>query len=488
MLEQLMPREVFYYFEQLCQIPHGSGNIEQISDYLVSFAKERGLFYIQDEMKNVIIVKEATPGYEMEPPMIIQGHMDMVAVKEEGCPIDMQTEGLQLAVDGNYIYAEGTSLGADDGVAVAFALAVLDSDTLSHPRLEVVITVDEEVGMDGALAIDLSMLKGKRLLNIDSEKQGELTVSCAGGVRVNGKMPYETSVQEKDESKTICTLKLTGLTGGHSGTEIHHNRANSNVELAKLLQNINKTISFELISINGGLKDNAIPIETVACLVLDNKDKGNFEAEVSRLEGELAGKFAATDAELRVCASYEAMDKDTFVINKKDAEKIIELIATLPNGVQAMSRELEGLVETSLNLGIITTLPKEIQLATALRSSKKDSKESLCKKVVGQIERAGGEIALSGDYPAWEYKNDSKLIGQMSRIYEEMFRESPKVLAIHAGLECGILADKIPGLDSVSFGPDILDIHTTNEKLSISSTEQMWSFLVAILKEKVREV
>ena len=484
MLENLQPKAVFNFFEEICQIPHGSGNTKQISDYLVKFAKERNLEYIQDEVNNVIIIKEATEGYEEEEPIIIQGHMDMVAVKESDCPIDMEKEGLKLVVSGDDVYAEGTSLGGDDGIAVAYALALLDSDSIPHPRLEVVVTVDEEVGMDGALFIDLSMLKGKKLLNIDSEKQGELTVSCAGGVRVNGCFSHVFEKKTFESETMVCKLQISGLTGGHSGVEIHHGRANANMLLGKLLYDLNKEVNFELVTIQGGTKDNVIPSNADAEFVLNKKDYELLKELVSKREEEWKEKFKTTDQGLQVTVTTMEKKDDLSVIRTDVQKNILSFLNTAKNGVQAMCEELPDLVETSLNLGVIRTNGENIDIAFSLRSSKKDSKVELSKDVCAHFEQSGAAVELTADYPAWELKKDSKLVGQMCQLYEEMFGEKPVVLSIHAGLECGVLADKIEGLDSVSFGPNLYDIHTTKERLSISSTKQMWDYLVALVQKK----
>ncbi len=291
-LSALEPKSVFYYFEEITKIPHGSGNVEQISDYLADFAKKRNLFYIQDELKNVIIVKDATSGYEDEPTIILQGHMDMVAVKKPGSSIDMRTEGLKLGIDGDKIYAKDTSLGGDDGIAVAYALAILDSDTIKHPRLEVVITVDEETGMDGARGIDLSMLKGHRLLNLDSEKEGIFLTSCAGGARVKCHLPLEQSTVEG----VLCEVKIGGLKGGHSGDEIHKERGNSNCLLGRLLHCLAQKLSFGIALLDGGLADNAIPRESRAVLVVDKKDVSLLEELAAHVEKQIKEELAVKDA------------------------------------------------------------------------------------------------------------------------------------------------------------------------------------------------
>lgn len=482
-LEELRPQEVFYYFEQLCRIPHGSGNTKRISDYLVSFAGQHQLFCRQDARNNVIIVKEAAAGYEKEPTMILQGHMDMVAVKEEGCLIDLEKEGLTLGVEGDLVYAKGTSLGADDGIFVAYALALLASDKISHPRLEVIFTVDEEVGMEGALFLDVSMLKGKRLLNIDSETQGELTVSCAGGVRVNGRFEDITEQMMIEENESIYQIELCKLTGGHSGTEIHHGRANANIEMGRLLHRLLDALDFRLMSIQGGTKDNVIPDRATAeLLVLEGQER--LPGLVADAQTEFQNRCKTTDPDLQIKAVPMTLKGVHTVFTTEGTKRFLAFLNGVPNGVQAMSRELPGLVETSLNLGVIQMKEKIPQLAFSIRSSRKSAKDELRERLQYGLQSAGAVVSLSGDYPAWELNPDSKLVVQMQTLYEEMFGEKPVVLSVHAGLECGILADKIKGLDSVSFGPDIYDIHTTRERLSVSSTEQMWKFLVKLLEQK----
>ncbi len=478
-LSNLEPSKVFYYFEEICKIPHGSGNVEQISDYLVAFAKERNLFCIQDEWKNVIIVKEATPGYEQEPAVILQGHMDMVAVKKPDCHIDMKTEGLRVAINGDNIYAEGTSLGGDDGIAVAYALAILDSDDLKHPRLEVVITVDEEVGMDGAREIDLSMLQAHRMLNLDSEEEGIFLTSCAGGARMDCRLPLRaTSMAGVGYEVTVG-----GLLGGHSGAEIHKGRGNSNCLFGRILWTVAQQMYVGLVSLNGGLADNAIPRETKGKVVIRPEDAERFTALVAQAAADITTELADKDpdffVQLNECEGTQfesAMPEDT--------KKAAALICALPNGVQAMSADMQGLVETSLNMGILEYRDHQLCAEFALRSSVESSKKELIDRVARMVQMAGGSYEVSGDYPGWKYRVDSPLRDKMIALYEEMYGEKPKVEAIHAGLECGLLGSKIEDLDCVSFGPQMSDIHTTEETLSISSTARVWEYLIRLLEVK----
>ena len=491
-LSNLEPKKVFEYFEEICKIPHGSGNVEQISDYLVNFAKERGLFCIQDEVKNVIIVKEATPGYENEPAVILQGHMDMVAVKKPDCDIDMKTEGLKVAMDGDLIFAEGTSLGGDDGIAVAYSLALLDSDTIKHPKLEVIITVDEEVGMDGARAIDLSSLSGNRMINLDSEEEGIFWTSCAGGARVKCKLPVESEAVEG----VAVEVLVGGLLGGHSGAEIHKERGNSNCLLGRLLYRVASELKVALCEVDGGLADNAIPRETKAKLVLGPDDLETFRKIVAEVEAEIQGELATKDpgAFVKVYVDGvewlvgQAIPEGTAMqyacCTVADTKKAAAFLTALPAGVQAMSADMPGLVETSLNMGILKYEDGVVLAEFSVRSSVESAKAALIDKMFAVTQLAGGSNEVTGDYPGWKFRKDSPLREKMVALYEKMYGVAPKVEAIHAGLECGILGSKIHDLDCVSMGPDMKDIHTTEETLSISSTARVWEYLVKLLEEK----
>ena len=480
-LSNLEPQNVFHFFEEITKIPHGSGNVGQISDYLVKFARDRGLYCIQDELKNIIIIKEAVPGYEDEPTVILQGHMDMVAVKKPDCDIDMAKEGLRIAVRGDEIYAQGTSLGGDDGIAVAYALALLDSDTIKHPRLEVIVTVDEEVGMDGARGIDLSMLTGNRMVNLDSEDEGIFLTSCAGGARVKGKLP----LSEAQRQGVAVEVTVGGLLGGHSGGEIHKERGNSNCLMGRLLYRLAETFDIGISRLQGGLADNAIPRETKAVLVVEERDKEAILDMVKTVEGEIRAELSSKDPGAFLAAG-EGRPGSWLCTTAEDTAKAAAWLIALPNGVQAMSADMHGLVETSLNLGILSYEDGCLLADFSVRSSVESAKRSLIDRLCAVIGLAGGSFLVSGDYPGWKYRKDSPLREKMTALYEKMYGKAPKVEAIHAGLECGILGSKIADLDCVSMGPDMKDIHTTEETLSISSTGRVWEFLVRLLEEKDR--
>ena len=481
-LNDLQPKEVFWFFYEICRIPHGSYNIDAISDYLVAFAKERNLEVRQDELKNVIIKKPATEGYEKEETLILQGHMDMVAVKDAESDIDLEREPLRLNFKDGCLYAEGTSLGGDDGIAVAYALAILDSDSIRHPALEVVFTVNEEVGMDGAIGIDLSDLKGTRLLNIDSEEEGVLLTSCAGGMRVHAVIPANKVPLEG----TCVEITLSGLKGGHSGAEIHHGRANANHTMGRILAELSKKVDFNIVQISGGEKDNAIPLYAEAVLAIKNPDMALMKAELERLEAMLNNEYAGKEENILITLR-KLESGNAEMVEEASTKSIYEYLCAVPDGVIAMSGLNPGFVETSLNLGVLKLTEVGLEADYALRSSIEQSKLFLRDRV-DMITRAfGGTCEFSGDYPGWEYKAVSPLRDKMVRVYEECYGSSPEVTAIHAGLECGILLEKKKDLDCISFGPDIYDIHTTKERMPVYSVKKTWEYLLAILAEKEYE-
>ena len=473
-LAGLQPAAVFGFFEEICAIPHGSGNTKAISDYLVNFAKERNLRYVQDDTNNVIIFQEGTCGYENHEPVIIQGHMDMVCEKDASCPLDMAVDGLNVTHDGKYVFAKGTTLGGDDGIAVAYALALLDDTTIPHPPLEVIITVDEETGMYGAAAVDLSDIKGRMLLNIDSEEEGVFTVSCAGGATATISLPAE----RRAVYGPCVRLVVDGLQGGHSGVEIHMNRANANKVMGEFMSRIQAMMPLCLTSFAGGSKDNAITRSCTANVVAMGINLERINGVAEKLQAEIREKYNEPEA------TVQAFDVDALGGNALTTEatsKVIGLLCSAPNGVQAWSQDIEGLVQTSLNLGI-AKLGTTMNMSFSVRSSVNAEKQALLGKLKELAEFYGGTYSQLGEYPAWEYKADSKLRDVMVKTYTDMFGKAPKVLAIHAGLECGLLSEKVPGLDCVSIGPQMHDIHTSRERLDIASTERTWNFLLEILK------
>ncbi|MBR5968970.1 MAG: aminoacyl-histidine dipeptidase [Lachnospiraceae bacterium] len=481
-LEGLEPKNVWTFFEELCGIPHGSGNLRAISDHLVAFAKERGLEVIQDEALNVIIKKPASAGYEGKPPVILQGHMDMVAVCTPESGIDMKVTPLQIYTEGDRVRAKDTSLGGDDGVAVAMCMAVLDSDDLAHPPLEVVITTEEETGMDGARALDASHLSGKRLINLDSEDEGVFMVGCAGGARFHARYMYE----KVKRSGMKLQLTVGGLKGGHSGVMIHEERGNANVLLARILYTLYRKMGqdFSLCSVDGGVADNAIPANASAVIVLPSDNPlPEFEAALKSVEEEIAAELKTRDPGFAV--TLTDLGRGTFEsFDESSMKHAIKLILSLPNGVQAMSPDVKGLVETSLNLGTLQTdgSSQTLQLSYAVRSSVESAKNHLNDRLRMIAKSFGAVTAVQGSYPGWQYAKESPLRDLCVRVFEDMYGKTPVVEAIHAGVECGFFAGKIPGLDCISLGPDMEEIHSTGEALSISSTKRVYEYLCELLK------
>ncbi|MDO4869149.1 MAG: aminoacyl-histidine dipeptidase [Bacillota bacterium] len=471
-LEGLKPEKVFGFFESICQIPHGSDNTKALSDWLVDFAKARNLEYYQDDLNDVIIIKEASEGYEDSEPVIIQGHMDMVCNVAEGCTKDMAKEGLDLAVDGDVIYAKGTTLGGDDGIAVAFMLAILDDDTLKHPRVETVFTVDEETGLFGAEAIDISPLKGRRFINIDSEDEGILTVGCAGGVTAIGELPV---CREGFDGKAF-EIKLAGLIGGHSGTEIMKGQENALKSLGRLLFELEDQAECRLVKINGGVADNVIPVSASAIIVSPEADKVRALCEEYR--GIFAHEFKV-DPDFTLTAEETAIEE--VPMDECSTQRVIAYLCGTPNGVEKMTIGIEGLPQTSLSLGIVRTSEGMVEYTYCIRSSVDSECRMLARRLECQIKALGGTLRQEGAYPGWEYAAESPLRDLVCRVYKDQYGKDMVIEAIHAGLECGYFAGKMPGLDCVSIGPDLRDVHTPNEKMYISSVQRTWNLVTEVL-------
>lgn len=463
-LENLEPKNVFRFFEELTKIPHGSGNMDAVSTWATEFARDRGLKFRRDSLGNVVVRKPASPGYEDHPPVILQGHLDMVCVSDPGVEHDFQKDPLKLVLDGDWLRADGTTLGGDDGAAVACMMAVLDDGSIPHPPLEAVFTVDEEIGLLGAGGLDCSDLQGRRLINLDSDEEGVFTVGCAGGARCD--LTLSLPVESADGA--LCTLDLSGLPGGHSGAEIHKNIPNANRMLAQCLQALPDA---RLVSLYGGEQDNAIPNRAKAVFLLPENQAGYASDKLRPLTG-----GAVCDFKWAGHASADAL-------SAADSRKIVGMILSAPNGVQAMEPDLPGQVRTSLNLGILRLDGGTARVTWSVRSSSGDEKEALVGKLREIASASGASFGRRGDYPAWSYRPDSVLRDTMVRVYRERFGKDPVVMTIHAGLECGLFSEKMPGLDAVSTGPDMHDIHTPRERMSVPSVKRTWEFLLAVLAE-----
>ena len=475
-LEGLQPAAALGFFETLCAIPHGSRDTKAISDYCVRFAQERGLSWQQDASNNVIIRKPASPGYEDHPAVILQGHLDMVCEKNADCNIDFSKDGLRLRHDDTYIFADGTTLGGDDGIAVAYALAVLDSDTLKHPPLEAVFTVDEEIGMEGAQGLDFSQLSARRMLNVDSEDEGIFTVSCAGGASAN----VSIGLTSAPCALACARLTVSGLIGGHSGQEIDKGRANANLLLGRVLNAVQCKLSFRLVSAEGGLKDNAIPNAAEAVLALREEDMPAAREIAAACEADFRKEYAAADPGVTVALELApACDQ---ALTEEATLRVVRFLLLVPNGIAAMSMDIPGLVQTSCNLGIFHVTDSVLTAVSSVRSSVSSQKQMLLARIDALSQLLGGSLHVTGAYPAWEYRRESPLRDKLAAVYTQQTGKTPKIEAIHAGLECGLFAGQLPGLDCVSFGPDLVDIHTTREKMSISSVQRTWRFLLGALE------
>ena len=473
-LSDLEPREVFAWFERLCAIPHGSHHAKAISDYLVAFAREHGLACRQDAANNVVIRKAASAGYENAPVVMLQGHIDMVCEKDADCGKDMETEGLDLFVDGDVIGARGTTLGGDDGIAVAMALAVLDADDIPHGPLECVFTADEEVGMIGARALDASDLKAKYLINIDSEEEGVLTVSCAGACRMACTLPV---TRAPFDGQTL-RVRISGLAGGHSGEEIHKGRANANLLLGRALDEMSRAGALRLIRVSGGAKDNAIPREAEA--VVRTGDAAALRRAAEALAAALRAEYHAADGHITVTVTET--DDGLTPMDAASTERAITLLLCAPNGVVEMNMDVPGLVQTSLNLGRLTSDEASLRASFMIRSSINSQKNAVASRLARLAEVLGGQTELDSDYSAWPYRPESPLRDRVAEVFYEQYGEKPRIAALHAGLECGILSGKLPELDCISLGPDLTDIHTPRERLHIASTERTWRLLLGTLK------
>ncbi|MDD6479628.1 MAG: aminoacyl-histidine dipeptidase [Oscillospiraceae bacterium] len=460
-------KEIFKYFEEICSIPHGSGNMEKISEYVLSFAEKNGLRAIRDDAFNVIVYKAASKGYENAEPVILQGHLDMVCQKADGVDINFEEQGITPFIDGDYIKAKGTTLGADNGIAVSMIMAILADKNISHPPIEAVFTTDEEIGMLGAEELDVGLLSAKRMINLDSEEADTMTVSCAGG----SDFRMELAITKKQVSGTKLIVEVCGLKGGHSGVEIDKCRQNANTLMGRILNFAKEKAEFSIMNINGGTKSNAIPRNSKVELVCENAEElisilrlyeEKVKTEIKNPEEDFTLKIESIEK-----GSFEAFGDDT-------REKLVNILLLTPNGVLQMSAEIENLVETSLNLGILANENGKIVMQYALRSNKQSALDYLEEKMIAFSKLFTADFKISGRYSPWEFKENSKLREVYKEAYRHEFSKDVKVSAIHAGLECAVFAKKISDLDCISIGPDMWGVHTVEETLSVSSVERVF--------------
>lgn len=483
-IEKLYPEKVFHYFAEISKIPRDSKKEKEISDWLVKFAKERKLKVIQDEHYNVIIKKKATEGYEDFSPLILQGHMDMVWEKNKDTEFDFSTQGIELVIDGDFLKANGTTLGADNGIAIAYALAILDSDDIKHPALEVVITTDEEDGMSGVANLDFDEFDGKTLINLDTEEYGEVYVSSAGGTRTETKFIFET--KKIGNGYTPISIEVKGLSGGHSGAEIHKNLGNSIKILSEVLYHLSKRYEMSLIHIDGGGKVNAIPREAVAeiAVKLDGDSIDEFKKLAELAFENILKDFKVSDKS--PILAIEEIEEKNLGISLGDTLNIINFLHEVPNGVLEMSKHIEGLVETSINIGFISTEIVDgnvkIRIKSLARSMANDPLNKLVEEVTDLTRKHDANIKIAASNPSWEYKEDSKIRELIAKSFKEITGNEPVIKAIHAGLECGVFTQNIKGADVVSIGPNIYGAHTPEERMDIKSVGETWEWLLKILE------
>lgn len=461
--------KIFEFFKEICDIPHISFNSGPITDYLVNFARERGLRYVRDGANNVIIYKKATAGYENRPTVILQGHTDMVEARVPGCERDMRKCGVELIYDGDFIKANGTTLGADDGVAVAYMLAVLDgADDIKHPSIEAVFTADEEPGLIGAKKLDKSLLDGRIMLNLDSDCEGEFIAACAGGAGIEIKLNTERKTCDK-----LYKIVIKDLLSGHSGADIHKGRESAIRLLFGLLSELD---SPRISSVKGGAADNVIPA-SVECVFGARNGLSDILARTDAL------KARVVDHEPSINVTITEIADMCDALTEKNSADLINIITKMPNGVYKMSEYLENSVETSSNIGVISTDDNAITVRCSVRSMIEAEKQNLIKIIIDNATENGAIAKVLDGYPGWQFKTDSALQETIKKTYKEMFGADATVTSIHAGLECGIFSDALEGLDCISFGPTAIGIHTVEERLSASSFKRMYNFLVKLLKE-----
>ena len=477
-LSSLNPEKVFAFFEKICSIPHGSGNCAALSAFIADFAKQRRLDFAVDAEQNVLIRKPASPGYEKYETLILQGHLDMVCEKDPELEFDFAKDAIQPYIDGDDIKARGTSLGGDNGIAIAMMLAILDDDTLHHPQLEMLMTVDEETSMDGAFGFDCAQLRGHRLINLDSEYEGVLMCSCAGGVDVVCNLP----VLREEKEGCRLTLTVAHLRGGHSGVEIDKGRANANILMGRLLFRLQNELPLGIAEYCGGSRVNAIASHAEAEILIEKSRLTEYEEHIKQMEAIFRKEYHASDPDISV--NLKLSESGCFsVLDEASAARMISLLLILPDGMQEMSAEMPGLVQTSCNLGAASLQESAFTFTSSIRSCMETKKMMLAEKIMRIVVLTGGSAALEGDYPGWSYQPDSRLKETLINAYQKVCGIKASAEAVHAGMECGIFAAGIPNLDCVSIGPTMGDVHTPQEHLSISSVQRTWKVLLTALED-----
>jgi dipeptidase D len=477
-VRELEPKTVWNYFSDLNAVPRPSKKEERVIEFIMNFGRELGLSTSKDEVGNVLIKKPATPGKENSPTIALQSHLDMVHQKNSATQFDFLSEGIRMLVDGDWVKAEGTTLGADNGIGVACAMAVLASDTLEHPALEALFTIDEETGMTGAKGLQGGLMSARYLLNLDTEEDTELCIGCAGGVDVVATGSYETTTVA--EQSVAVELALTGLTGGHSGMDIHRGRANANKLMNRLLERAASTCQARILKIDGGGLRNALPRESHAKVVVSAKQVEALKELVFSTLETLGNEYATTDPSLSLTAKSEG-EYDGPAATLESTLQFVRALHSVPNGIYRLSPDVDGLVQTSSNLARVVYEDRSFQVACLVRGSVDSEKNDMARAISCALEQIGAEVKTSGDYPGWAPKPGSEVVQLMSQIYTELFAEEPHVLACHAGLECGIIGQNYPDMEMISFGPNIRGAHSPDETVQVSSVQKTWKLLTETL-------
>ena len=475
----LEPRIVWEQFDAITQVPRPSKKEGKIIEFLVDFARKHNIEYKKDAIGNVVMRKPATPGFEDRPAVILQSHMDMVCEKNSDVEFDFDNDPIRTHIDGGWVRAEGTTLGADCGIGMAAALAVMIDPAVQHgPALEALFTVDEETGLTGAFELGEEMLTGKYLINLDSEDEGEIFIGCAGGIDTIATFRY--AMEEAPKNYSFFRVDVSDLQGGHSGMEIGKNRANANILMGRFLYGLKEQLPYELAELEGGQKDNVIPRECSCALLIQPEDTEILKDYACRLTAELRKEYSGSDAGISVSVEFQE-ETQIGVLHPVSQEKVLFYLMNVPNGVQKMSGNIPGLVETSTNLGAARLEDEVFYASCGVRSSVNSAKYAVSDKIEYLTEFLGGDYKKEGEYPAWEYREQSPLREHMIEVYQDMYQKAPRVEAVHAGLECGLFYEKIPGLDCVSTGPNLWDIHTPQEKMEIASVRRVWEYLIQVL-------
>ena len=477
-LTKLQPEKIWYYFNEILQIPRPSKKEEKIATYLMNFAKTHHLEAKQDEIGNVLISKPATKGFEALQTVVLQSHLDMVCEKNSDKTHNFDTDPIEARIEGEWVKANGTTLGGDDGIGIAASLAILASNDIEHGAIECLFTVDEETGLSGAFALSTDLLKGKLLLNLDSEDEGEIFIGCAGGKDSVAELPYTTI--PTPENNTAFIVKISGLTGGHSGDDINKGLGNANKLLNRFLWEANNKYTIHLAEINGGNLRNAIPREAFAIFIVAKDKATAVLADAKKHNETIRFEYRSTEPELLF--TIESIETSKNVIHPEVQSKLLNALYACPHGVISMSREIPNFVETSTNLASVKMKDNKIIVTTSQRSSVESAKEDICNMVASVFELIGAKVTQGDGYPGWTPNPNSVILEIAKKSYIKLFNKEPKVLAIHAGLECGLIGEKYPEMDMISYGPTIKGAHSPDERMKIDTVQMFWDLTLDILK------